>query len=333
MCIETSQFRSEWTAYRPSVYFLCYHNFYTRQETILIMDEAQEDQSDGRIRRGIERRLEFIEYRLYWDGRVNRGDIKEQFGVSVPQASNDLALYRDRAPHNIRYDASEKRYLPSDSFEPIFLKPNANHYLVELKSVSDHVLAPAEAWIGNPPSVDTMPIPGRRVDPAILRSLLEAIRTGKSIDAYYHSMSAKRPDPIWRRITPHAFGSDGLRWHARAYCHIENRFKDFILSRFIETRDFGPSGASQSDDDHWCSFFEVVLVPNPALAESKRRTVEMDYEMTDGKLTVKVRCAQLYYFNKRLRLDVGKLLDNPHEAPVVVANSQEFERVLAQLSP
>lgn len=297
------------------------------------MDESQEDQSDSRIRRGVERRLEFIEYRLFWDGGVNRSDIRDQFGVSVPQASNDLALYRERAPDNIRYDSSEKRYLPSASFEPLFLKPNANHYLVELKSVSDKVLAQSESWIGNPPSVDAMPIPGRRVDPAILRSLLEAIRSGRSIDALYHSMSAKRPDPIWRRITPHSFGFDGLRWHTRAYCHIESRFKDFILSRFMDTRDLGLAGASQSEDHHWCNFFEVVLIPNPNLAESKRRTVEMDYEMTDGKLTVKVRCAQLYYFNKRLRLDVGKFLDNPHEAPVVVANSEAFERVLAQLSP
>ena len=44
------------------------------------------------IRWGIERRLEFIEFRLYWEGGVNRSDIVEEFGVSVPQASKDLTL-------------------------------------------------------------------------------------------------------------------------------------------------------------------------------------------------------------------------------------------------
>jgi hypothetical protein len=28
-----------------------------------------------------------------------------------------------------------------------------------------------------------------------------------------------RPEPTWRRTSPHAFGNDGRRWHVRAYCH------------------------------------------------------------------------------------------------------------------
>ena len=38
-----------------------------------------------RMRWGVEKRLEFIEFRLYWEGGINRADITEQFGVSVPQ--------------------------------------------------------------------------------------------------------------------------------------------------------------------------------------------------------------------------------------------------------
>ena len=47
---------------------------------------------------GVERRLEFIEFRLFWEGSINRADLVEFFGVSVPQASKDLALYQERAP-------------------------------------------------------------------------------------------------------------------------------------------------------------------------------------------------------------------------------------------
>src|SRR5688572_15244984 len=35
---------------------------------------------------GVERRLEFIEFRLFWEGGVNRADIVRAFDVSVPQA-------------------------------------------------------------------------------------------------------------------------------------------------------------------------------------------------------------------------------------------------------
>ena len=72
---------------------------------------------------GVERRLEFIEFRLYWEGGVNRSDIIGAFDVSVPQASKDLTLYQERAPQNAVYDKSAKRYIASSEFQPCFLKP------------------------------------------------------------------------------------------------------------------------------------------------------------------------------------------------------------------
>ena len=50
--------------------------------------------------------------------------------------------------------------------------------------------------------------------------------------------------------------------------------------------------------------------------------------MRNGTVTVPVRYALMYYFNKRMRLDVGPHLDKPHERPVVVANSTEFAEAL-----
>src|SRR3546814_8200845 len=81
---------------------------------------------------GVERRLEFIEFRLFWEGVVNRSDIIDMFDVSVPQASKDLTLYQERAPHNALYDKSAKRYVASEQFEPHFLKPDPYGYLSRL---------------------------------------------------------------------------------------------------------------------------------------------------------------------------------------------------------
>ncbi len=52
--------------------------------------------------------------------------------------------------------------------------------------------------------------------------------------------------------------------------------------------------------------------------------------MNGGEVVVPVRCALLYYFNKRLRLDVGELFDDPHEAPVIVKNRTAFDIALAE---
>src|SRR5262245_5596866 len=121
-----------------------------------------------RVRWGIAQRLEFIEFRLFWEGGVNRGDIVERFDVSVPQASSDLSLYRQLAAGNMGYDPSRKRYVPGANFKPRFLKPNAERYFVQLKAIADCVIGLHDTWIVAPPDADAMPIPARRVEPLML---------------------------------------------------------------------------------------------------------------------------------------------------------------------
>lgn len=280
------------------------------------------------LRRGPEQRLEFIEFRLFWGGAVNRSDLIQQFGVSVPQASNDLTAYRQVAPENVSYDLSGKRYVPSATFQPKFLKPNPDRYLAQLKAMSDGILDVADTWLGGQPDTGALPIPNRRTDPLVLRAVLTAIRVKGAVHIEYQSTSPENPDPIWRWITPHAFGFDGLRWHVRAFCHRDSRFKDFILGRCLAVGAQGAAALGAEQDWQWQTFFEVVLHPNPALADGQRRAVALDYNMIDGRIAIPVRFALLYYFNKRLRLDVAEQFDKPRERPVVVANQAEFEAAL-----
>jgi len=284
---------------------------------------------DGKRRWGVDQRLEFIESRLFWDGALNRADITERFGVSAAQASADLGLYKELAPNNLNYDASQKRFVASGVFTPRLIAPNADRYLVQLRAISDGVISIADTNIGVVPNVDAMPVPHRRVDPNSLRRILFTIRRNRGIDVLYHSMNSKRPVPLWRAITPHAFAFDGLRWHVRAYCHLEDRFKDFILSRILELGSEVNPGRLGFEDVEWNEIFDVILMPNPKLADAQQRTIAQDYEMEAGKLHIPIRRALLYYFNKRLRLDVAELVDDPKEAPVIVGNRKEFLQCLA----
>ena len=285
--------------------------------------------ADGsELRWGVEKRLEFIEFRLFWEGGINRSDITSFFGVSVPQASKDLSHYRTAAPDNVRYDLSEKRYLASDDFVPRFLKPDADRYLSQLVLATDLSFGRERNWLRSPPRVDTMPVPHRRVEVDVLRQILYAVRKPASIEISYQSMNERRPGPLWRRITPHAFGSDGLRWHVRAFCHIDEKFKDFLFSRCFGTREMAGPGAQGEDDVNWRDVFDVVLSPNPRYGKNQRKVIARDYEMRDGEVRIPVRRALLYYFWKRLRLDAVDLSDNPNEAPVVVKNRREFDAAL-----
>ncbi|RTL92720.1 WYL domain-containing protein [Ancylobacter aquaticus] len=281
------------------------------------------------FRWGVERRLELIEFRLFWEGGVNRSDIVDEFGVSVPQASKDLALYQDQAPQNLRYDRSQKRYFAAKRFRPKFIDLNAAAYLEKLAGQhaegAGDVVATALA-----PIADTLPLPRRNIDPDILRAILSVVREGRSLEIIYQSMSEQRPEPVWRRISPHAFASDGLRWHVRAYCHQDKKFKDFILSRCQEARAEDDPGALSADDVHWNTYFQVVLRPNSRLSKSQQDIIAQDFAMVDGEAVVPVRQSLLYYFNKRLRLDVADQFDDPREAPVVVKNRAAFDAALAE---
>lgn len=69
------------------------------------------DNDKSELRWGVAQRLEFIEFRLFWEGYVNRSDLMEQFGLSVNQASADLNRYIGFAPDNMVYDKSARTYV------------------------------------------------------------------------------------------------------------------------------------------------------------------------------------------------------------------------------
>lgn len=282
------------------------------------------------IRWGAERRLEFIEFQAFWEGGINRSDITNRFGVSVPQASNDISLYQRLAPENLEYDSSAKRYVPTSSFRPRFLRPNPERYLAQLRGIADGIIEQEETWIAEPPTIDAMSIPTRKVGADALRGLVRAIRHQQSVEVSYQSMNPLHPEPIWRRITPHAFGFDGVRWHVRAFCHLDDKFKDFVLSRCYAVKDFSLPGSVAADDNRWHTFFTVVLEPNPLLSPAQKKAIAMDFSMEEERLSLSVRQALLFYFNKRMRLDMLKYDKDPAQNPIVVVNKAEYEKALQE---
>jgi len=268
------------------------------------------------LRWGVERRLEFIEFRLFWEGHVNRSDITEVFGVSVNQASTDLNRYLGMAPDNMFYDKSAKTYLRGSDFSPLFLKPDASRYLSQLRSVADGILDRSDAWIGQLPSYDATPTPVRGVNAQTLRLVVSAIRRAEAVEVKYQSLS--RPEPRWRWISPHAIGFDGFRWHARAFCEEDQTFKDFLLSRILETRNTKMSDAAASSDTDWNEAVILEIGPHPELSETQKKVIELDYGMRGGKVEIRVRRALLYYALKRLGLDTAPTARRPEDQQIVL---------------
>lgn len=281
------------------------------------------DSPSEKMRWSTERRLEFIEFRLFWDGRVNRSDLVEFFGISVPQASADLGRYQEVADRNLVYDKRAKSYLVSPEFKPVLLELDAQRYLAQLRLIANDILPKQESWVGWIPPYATVPSIARRVDPLKLRKVLDGIRTGSAIHVEYQSLS--RPDPLWRWLTPHALAFDGFRWHVRAWCHTRNQFQDFVFARMLSFGETKPDQINAEHDVEWQRLLTFRIGPHPDLGKAARKAIELDYGMEQGEISVETRISLSFYLERRLGLDFRQEDVRPERQQIVLLNRKEID--------
>jgi hypothetical protein len=280
------------------------------------------------LRWSVERRLAFIEERLFWLGEINRTDLVRRFGVSLGQASADIARYLAHAPAGLAYDKSAKRYVAGSAFRPLLGKPDAARFLGELRLVDAGLLPVEEALAGAAPPFDAAPVPERRVDPFVLRAVLAAIRRGEAIEVSYQSMS--RAEPLRRVIAPHALAYDGFRWHARAFDREAGAFRDFVLGRLgrlgrpRQVPPVPPVPLPPEDRD-WHAFVTLEIAPHPGLTPAQAKAIALDYGIRRGKAAIRIRRALLFYALRRLGLDVAPDARPPQEQHIVLLNRAEIE--------
>lgn len=247
-----------------------------------------------------DRRLEFLDFRLRWEGRINRSDLTDFFGISVPQASLDIARYLELAPRNASYDRSSRVYVASPEFAPLYPGNEPARFLSELLMRSTGVLPAELSFLGWVPPTATVPVPARQLNPQAVVAVLTAIRMRSRLRLVYQSMSS--PEPSERIVSPHAVAFDGFRWHARAYCHQREGFRDFVLARMLDVQLVDEPGTDGQQDAAWHETVPLVLAPNARLAKPMRRVIELDYGMKDGEILIECRQAMLFYALKHLDL-------------------------------
>lgn len=272
-----------------------------------------------------ERRLQFIDFRLQWERRINRRDLREFFKISVPQASNDISTYSKLAPHNLTYDTSTRTYLATPDFSPAFDTTGPRQYLSQLLALEREVLPNEHSFISQRPAVASVPLPSRTIDRDTLVLVLQAIAARGRLHVRYQSIA--RDEEQRRFISPHAFGYDGTRWHVRAYCHLREGFRDFVVGRVLEAGPLASSMIDPADDLDWHTSVELILSPDPSLSEKQRRGVEIDYGMKAGKASLMCRRAMLFYTLRSLNFESnGK--PRKGERQLVIANLDDIREFL-----
>jgi predicted DNA-binding transcriptional regulator YafY len=260
--------------------------------------------------------MTFLEARVFWDGEVSRGELIERFGVSVGQASADIARYMALAPDNIAYDKSRKRYVPTDKFMPVFGAPDASRYLSELHARQAGLLFDSFATVHDVPPADLVPAPARPVDANILRQIVQAIRHRQRLDIRYQSFTQHRTRE--RTIEPHALVFDGMRWHARAYDPALGEFRDFVLGRFYGVKATGAAASDPAADREWHRHVTLSLRPSPGLSNDQIAAVRHDYGFKGDTLNITIRGALLFYVKRSLRLDLDHASTPPQHQHLIL---------------
>lgn len=278
----------------------------------------------------VRRRFEFIDFQLQWVGSIGRKALQDQFEISPQQATNDLTTYLDLAPRNMNYDPRRRSYVAGPKFKPKFSGGASSGFFLHLEMLHQGYRTEDEIWPIHLPQFDAVAVASRRVDPKILRSVLDAIDSEACLMVRYVSLSSVSEST--RTLCPHAIASDGHRWHMRAYDVEKDQFSDFVLSR-IETASVSQEECPRSRPDSlWQQIAALKLQADPTLTARQREQIEIEYSMVDGVLELPVRKAMLFYFLRFYGFDPlemdGKAMRNKSSYRLKILNLEEIENCL-----
>lgn len=242
-------------------------------------------------------RLAFVELRVRFVGEIRRQDLVSRFGIQSAAASRDLALYKDIAPGNIDYDSKGKTYILGSDFRAVFdfLPERVLSWLTQ--GFGDGEPMRLKAWVASErPSRLTHP------DLDVLANVTRAIHQECPLAIEYHSISSGHAE---RQIVPFALIDNGLRWHVRAFDRKSQEFRDFVITRIKHPQVLKgekPAPHELSDQDiQWTRIVELDLVPHPD--QPRPEITEMDYDMQDGVLHLKLRAATAGYILRKWSVD------------------------------
>lgn len=288
------------------------------------MVESIDDEPKKKAKWNVQKRLEFIEFRLFWTARLNRKDLTDTFGISAQQASADISTYEQIAPKNLSYDAGQKSYFRSEDFAPELIGASTQRYLLQLVAIESGWMDHDETWFEERQTIEVTTLTKKRVDTSVLMNILDAIRNERQLEIGYRSMTGSAAPT--RLVEPHALSYNSGRWYVRAWSSEHNDFRDYNLNRIHNARQGQPATVDRSLDFQWHHSIDLEIVPNPSLPEEKQAAVKYEYEMTDGCLRINCRLSVSFYLMSEHNLDVDQGVLEPAKQQIVLRNVHDVRQ-------
>jgi len=273
------------------------------------------------LRWGVQRRLEFIDFRLFWYGRFTRKAVTDYFGISAQQASADIQEYRRRAPENLDYDAVQRAYVRTQTFSAKFMTDAAERYLLQAAAVKNDWMMKENTWFEEMPLIEYVELRSKRTDSTILLRVLDAMNDSQAIGVKYASLTGSTAGV--RTIAPHSMFYSMGKWYARSWSEEHNDFRDYNLNRIERVDAPKPCSVDRGLDYEWVQRINLKIRPNPNLVPAKQAAVAAEYSMTDGHLDVPCRLSMTFYLISQYNLDVEQPDLIPEKHQLVLNNKDD----------
>lgn len=247
-------------------------------------------------------RLRRIEVLLWWRGWVRRPDLTEGFGISAAQASGDLQKYAELNPGAMIYQTSRKRYEGAETMVCVLHEPSFEEAVRSLLGVAVPVLT-RDSSLRENPRVSLIALPQRACPVEVARKLMIALEEGRWVRVRYLSVNSGTDS--WRKLKPGGFGSDGRRWHLRAWNEERQAWLDFNLGRMLAADWPGEVAGPLPPDEAWETFETVRLRINPELNDEQKAAIRTDYLLTGDELDLPVRSSMRRYLLNELFIEDG----------------------------
>ena len=241
----------------------------------------------------VRQRLTLLEANCLLTGRLQTNDLQAIFGIKRVQASRDISRYRAMRPNNLRYDPSQRCYLASDEFDPVFLPDTSGNTLLSALRCARSPLS--VILLRTPPVTAHAEPTGPTIDLPVVRHVVRAIVHKEAIEVTLEQRGEASQDMLW----PHTLVWNGYRWHARCYSEQAGAFTDIPLHSIIKAPPPFPRSQGTEEqhgaaaDRAWQEQLTVTLSPAASLDQTQRNEVMNHYGMREERLELTVRLAML----------------------------------------
>lgn len=266
------------------------------------------------------KRLQLIDFYLYFFGKVQRTDLILHFDIGIATATRTLKEYRSLYPDNIEYDVSSRSYKPKQGYRSSSpMDPEKALMLLAYGLEVTPIKRSSEPlW-----SIGDFTAP---LEASIVSTITTALVSHDTVSVTYSSGTSGESE---RSFAPHSTFKGGGAWYVRGYDYKKKEFRTFRLSRIVSADpEFDKTDApDESMDAEWNDHIVLSIGPHPK--RKNQQALKEDLGLTDKPVkNLHIRECLAGFAMNDLRVDCseeGSL--NPYEYHLRLLNRHEVKNV------